>query len=262
MRNILLVLSYLGGNYHGSQVQKNALSVTEAVQDAMQTVLHKREDVKGCSRTDAGVHARRFYMNFHTQNEISLYSLKRGLNALLPDDIGVIECFEVPCGFHARYSSVGKRYRYLIWTGEGKDPFLKGRALEYCRPLDINLINGVCKNFLGYHDFAGFCNKKRSGQDTFRTIYRCEFSRRDNLVNFVAEGDGFLYNMVRIIVGTMLRVNEGKISPRDVLLALSGGGRSFNAYTAPPWGLYLDDVFYTRPQSWDSPRHGRGADLI
>ena len=121
MRNILMTLCYIGTAYHGSQVQANALSVTEVVQDAMETVLQRREDVKGCSRTDSGVHANRFCMNFHTENPIPLYALKRSLNALLPDDIGVLDCQEVPPDFHARYSCVGKRYQYLIWNADGKN---------------------------------------------------------------------------------------------------------------------------------------------
>ena len=137
MRNILMTLCYIGTAYHGSQVQSNALSVTEVVQDAMETVLHCREDVKGCSRTDAGVHANRFCMNFHTDHPIRLYALKRSLNALLPDDIGVLDCREVPVDFHARYSCVGKRYRYLIWNADGKNPFYRGRVLEYWQPLEL-----------------------------------------------------------------------------------------------------------------------------
>lgn len=250
MRNILMTLCYIGTAYHGSQVQANALSVTEVVQDAMETVLQRREDVKGCSRTDSGVHANRFCMNFHTENPIPLYALKRSLNALLPDDIGVLDCQEVPPDFHARYSCVGKRYQYLIWNADGKNPFYRGRTLEYWRPLDLEKLRPVCEMFLGTHDFRGFCSAKANLEDTVRTIHCCEVKRQGDLVVFTIEGDGFLYNMVRIIVGTLLRVNEGKIGLCQVRRALDERDRALAGVTAPACGLYLDEVFYQRPDSW------------
>lgn len=250
MRNILMTLSYLGTNYHGSQVQANALSVTQVVQDAMEQVLHVREDVKGCSRTDSGVHANGFCMNFHTENPLPLYQLKRGLNALLPPDIGVLDCKEVPNDFHARYSSVGKRYLYLIWNSDGKNPFYRDRALEYWKTLDLKLLSEICKMFVGTHDFKGFCSMKTDKKDTVRTIYRCEVKREGHLVTFLVEGDGFLYNMVRILVGTLLRASEGKITPQQVARALKEKDRALAGITAPAHGLYLDEVFYTRPAHW------------
>lgn len=257
MRNILLTLSYIGTAYHGSQVQKNALSVTEVVQNAMETVLHRREDVKGCSRTDSGVHANRYCMSFYTENPIELYALKRSLNALLPDDIGVLDVQEVPEDFHARYSCVGKRYVYKIHTGDGKDPFLKGRALDYWPPLDLAKLQKICDLFVGTHDFRGFCSKKTDIEDTTRTIYRCEVARQGDLVLFTVEGDGFLYNMVRILVGTLLRVSEGKLTEEQVKRALSEKDRSLAGITAPAHGLYLDEVFYTRPAYWNEKTNGK-----
>lgn len=250
MRNILMTLSYVGTAYHGSQVQANALSVTQVVQDAMEQILHCREDVKGCSRTDSGVHANGFCMNFHTQSQMPLYQLKRGLNAILPPDIGVLDCQEVPKDFHARYDSVGKRYTYLIWNSDGKNPFYADRALAYWKALDLDRLSDICQLFMGTHDFKGFCNAKTDKEDTVRTIYRCEVKRAGNLVTFLVEGDGFLYNMVRILVGTLLWVNEGKISREQVLRALKEKDRALSGATAPAHGLYLDEVFYTRPAHW------------
>ncbi|MDD3192702.1 MAG: tRNA pseudouridine(38-40) synthase TruA [Oscillospiraceae bacterium] len=250
MRNILMKLSYIGTAYHGSQVQANALSVTEVVQDAMETVLGRREDVKGCSRTDSGVHANCYCMNFRTESEISLYALKRRLNALLPEDIGVLECRQVPPDFHARYSCVGKRYRYLIWNADGKNPFYRGRALEYWQALKLEQLQPVCEMLCGTHDFRGFCSSKTDQENTVRTVYRCEVERQGDLVILTIEGDGFLYNMVRIIVGTLLRVNEGKLGMEQVRRALEERDRSLAGITAPACGLYLDEVFYTRPAGW------------
>ncbi len=260
MRNILLTLCYIGTAYHGSQVQANARSVTETVQDAMEIVLGRREDVKGCSRTDSGVHANRFCMNFYTQSDLPLYALKRSLNALLPEDIGVLDCREVPADFHARYSCVGKRYRYLIWNSDGKNPFYKGRALEYWRPMDLEKLRPVCEILCGTHDFRGFCSAKTDQTNTVRTLYRCEVRRQGDLVTCIVEGDGFLYNMVRILVGTLLWVNEGKLDIGQVARALKEQNRSLAGATVPACGLYLDEVFYTRPVGWDAICENRGEE--
>ena len=168
----------------------------------------------------------------------------------MPDDIGVLDCQEVPPDFHARYSCVGKRYQYLIWNADGKNPFYRGRALEYWRPLDLEKLRPVCEMFLGTHDFRGFCSAKANLEDTVRTIHCCEVKRQGDLVVFTIEGDGFLYNMVRIIVGTLLRVNEGKIGLCQVRRALDERDRALAGVTAPACGLYLDEVFYQRPDSW------------
>lgn len=250
MRNILLRLAFIGTAYHGWQVQQNAVSVMHVVQDALEKAVGKREDLTGCSRTDAGVHANGYCANFFTENTTELFKIKRGLNALLPQDIGVLSCEEVQENFHARYSAVGKRYVYILHNSDGKNPFWQGRALAYWPPVDLEKLQGVCALFLGQHDFKGFCSKKTDQQNTVRTIHRCEVSRQGDFVYFTVEGDGFLYNMVRMMVGALLRVNEGRIDKEQILAALTKQNPPFTAFTAPAHGLYLDKVFYEKPANW------------
>ncbi|MCI5801123.1 MAG: tRNA pseudouridine(38-40) synthase TruA [Oscillospiraceae bacterium] len=244
MRNILLTLSYLGTRYHGFQVQKNALSVAQVLQDAMETLLGRREDIKGCSRTDAGVHASFYCVSFRTESDLPLFRIQRGLNGLLPWDISVQECREVPEDFHARYSSRGKRYRYRIWNSPARSPFWEGRAYAYYPPLDLEKARAVCAAYEGRHDFSAFCSAGCDVANTVRTIYRCGVEREGSLVTFTVEGDGFLYNMVRIMVGTMFWVNEGKLSVQEIPELLQGAERRRAGRTAPAQGLYLDRVFY------------------
>lgn len=150
----------------------------------------------------------------------------------------------------ARYSCVGKRYRYLIWNADGKNPFYRGRVLEYWQPLELEKC-GRCANCCAAHMiFGAFAVPKRIWRIQCAPFIRCEVERQGSLVVFTIEGDGFLYNMVRIIVGTLLRVNEGKISLDQVRRALEERNRSLAGITAPACGLYLDEVFYMRPDRW------------
>lgn len=244
MRNVLLTLSYLGTRYHGFQVQKNALTVAETLQDAMETLLGRREDIKGCSRTDAGVHAAFYCVSFKTESDIPLFRIQRGLNGLLPKDISVTGCREVPEGFHARYSCLGKRYLYRIWNSAARSPFWEGRAYSYYPPLDLAAAEKVCRAYEGAHDFSAFCSAGGDMADTVRTVYRCRIKREGELVTFMVEGDGFLYHMVRIMVGTIFWVNEGRLSAEDIPQVLKAGERARAGRTAPAQGLYLDRVFY------------------
>ena len=243
-RNLLLTIRYQGTNYHGFQVQKNAVTVAQTLQDAMQAVLGVRDDIKGCSRTDSGVHANEFCVSFHTQSRIPCESLVRALNVKLPFDIAVTACREVPLDFHARYSCRGKRYVYQIHNSPVKDPFNWKRVYEYRYPLDEALCNRVCRDFLGTHDFSAFCAANSSVEDHVRTITACGMTRQGERVTFFVEGDGFLYNMVRIMVGTVLEIAAGSMEQDAIPRILAGKDRSAAGATAPAWGLYLDKVFY------------------
>ncbi|HNW03766.1 MAG TPA: tRNA pseudouridine(38-40) synthase TruA [Oscillospiraceae bacterium] len=244
MRNLLLTISYKGTNYHGFQVQKNAVTVCEVLQNAMETLLGERPDVKGCSRTDAGVHANKYCVSFRTENPARCMRIARGLDALLPDDIAVCSCREVSEEFHARYSCKGKRYIYKIWDAPYMSPFLRGLALHHPKPVDEYLLDAVCTDFVGKHDFSAFAGAKNEQEDSVREIYDCSVSREGNLVTFSVTGDGFLYNMVRIMAGTLLAVNDGKIAPDALPGILASKDRGRAGKTARAEGLYLDDVFY------------------
>ena len=245
LRNIALKISYVGTNYHGWQIQKNALTVQEVFQNALYSVLKKTTDIKGCSRTDTGVHANMYVVNFYTDSLMSCENFIFALNRHLPDDICVYDCQEKDASFHARYSCVAKEYVYKIWNHKFKNPFLSGRALHYWYPLDVDLMNEAAQKFVGKHDFTAFATlDARKKENMERTIEYFRIDKTDSFINFTVKADGFLYNMVRIMVGTLLRVSQGKIKPGDIPSIISSKKRSLAGPTAPPQGLYLNRIFY------------------
>ena len=245
MRHLLLTLQYCGTRYHGFQVQKNARSVAETVQDAVERVFEGRLDIKGCSRTDAGVHANRFALTLRTSRTIPCDAVVRAMNVSLPPDIAVLACREVASDFHPRYSCLGKRYLYRIWNAPHKNAFLEGLALHYPYPLDEARMDTLARVFEGTHDFRGFCSAGGSVTDTVRSISHARVWREQETVLFSVTGDGFLYNMVRILVGTLLLFEREERSPEELAELLASGDRSRAGATAPPQGLFLDAVFYS-----------------
>ncbi|MBR1779333.1 MAG: tRNA pseudouridine(38-40) synthase TruA, partial [Clostridia bacterium] len=208
LRNLLLTLSYNGKNYHGWQIQKNATSVQAVFQNALFKVFDEDIDIKGCSRTDAGVHANVYCVSFKTEKNISVEKVPLALNKFLPNDICVTSCQVVEKDFHARYSCIGKEYQYKIWNAPIRNPFLDGLAFHYWYHLDIKELNAACEQFLGTHDFSAFCTKDtREAKNLVRTIRNFNVQKDGPLVTFTIEADGFLYNMVRIIIGTLLHVS-------------------------------------------------------
>ncbi len=245
MGNLLIRLTYDGSNYHGWQIQENALTVQEVFQQALQKVTGLTEDLKACSRTDTGVHARDFCVSVQTQSRIPPQRLAAALNHYLPEDIAVKSCQEAPGDFHARYSCKGKEYCYEIWNHPVREPFLRGRALHYWYPIDEKLLDAAAKGYIGRHDFTSFCTlDKREKGDLTRTVTQAKVERQGDLVLFTVAADGFLYNMVRIMTGTLLRVQQGKLGPEDIPQILAAKDRKAAGPTAPAWGLYLNRVFY------------------
>lgn len=245
MNNYLLKISYDGSRYHGWQIQENAVTVQEVFQKALHSVTGFSEDIKACSRTDTGVHAREFCVSVKTESSIPPERLLAALNHYLPADMAVNECKAVPLDFHARYSCKGKEYTYEIWNHPIRNPFLDGRALHYWYPMDVDLLNRAAGAYLGRHDFTSFCTlDSRERGDLTRTVTESKVERRGNLVVFTVAADGFLYNMVRIMVGTLLRVQQGKFAPEDLPGILAAKDRRAAGPTAPACGLYLNRVFY------------------
>lgn len=245
MRNLLLKLGYDGRRYHGWQVQENALAVQEVFQDALEKILGQRPAIKGCSRTDSGVHAYAYYVSLKIEHEIPCQRLVGALNHFLPKDMAVFSCREVPLDFHARYSCIGKEYVYKIWNHPVRDPFMDGYALHYWYPLEEAVLNEAAQGYLGAHDFTSFCTlDQRDPGDLVRTVTKSTVERHGDLVTFTVAADGFLYNMVRIMTGTLLRVAQGKLTPADIPRILAAKDRKAAGPTAPPWGLYLNRVFY------------------
>lgn len=244
MRNLLLRLMYDGTNYHGWQVQPNGVTVQEKLQDALEQILGVREKVTGCSRTDAGVHARDFCCNIRTESTVDCYRLMGSLNAVLDDDICVKSCTQVADDFHARYDCLGKRYVYRVWNASYKNPFLTNYSYHYKNKLDADLLNAQAQAYVGTHDFSGFCSSGSSVEDTVRTVKMFSVERNGDEVLFTVEADGFLYNMVRIMVGTLIEISENRIEIDTLNDIIDSRDRFRAGRTAPAQGLYLDKVYY------------------
>lgn len=244
MRHLLLTIRYRGTRYHGYQVQQNAVTVAQTVQDAVERIFGERLPIKGCSRTDAGVHANCFALTLRTASVMACDAVVRAMNVHLPSDIAVTGCREVPEAFHPRYDCKGKRYLYRIYNGTVRDPFSADLALFWKYPLDERRMDAAAQSFIGTHDFAAFCSSGSGVQDTVRTVTDASVTRHGDFVIYSVTGNGFLYNMVRIMVGTLLEAARGVYTPADVLHMLEGRDRSAAGPTAPPHGLYLDTVFY------------------
>lgn len=240
----LLTIKYDGTAYCGWQVQPNGLTVQETLQNALFEILGERPGVSGCSRTDSGVHANMFCLHFDSDNSISCEQLVRALNSKLPSDIAALSCQIVSDDFHARYSSKGKNYLYYINNSPIDDPFNYKYRLRVNKPIDCELVDKACKCFLGTHDFKGFCSAHSSVEDTVRTVTECSCKRNGSDVVISISANGFLYNMVRIIVGTLLEVNNGKIQLEDLPSIIDSGNRDFAGPTVKPHGLFLNKVYY------------------
>lgn len=244
MKKMLLKISYDGTAYHGWQVQPNGITVQEELQNALEKLIGERPDVTGCSRTDAGVHAKEFYCHFCCDDKYPSVTFVKGLNSVLPNDIMALDCKEVEDDFHARYNAKGKRYIYKIFTGEN-NPFITRYTWHIERKIDVDLINEFCSLIVGTHDFSAFSSSGRTVEDTVRTVseFYCKKIDENNIV-FSVTANGFLYNMVRILVGTAIGVSDGKISLEDIKMMLKNGDRSLGGVTAPANALFLDKVFY------------------
>ncbi|MCM1115597.1 MAG: tRNA pseudouridine(38-40) synthase TruA [Clostridium sp.] len=244
MRKLLITIKYDGTNYHGWQVQKNALSVQEVFQNAVEKVFLSRLDVRGCSRTDSGVHANMYCLTLDTDMDISDYGVIMALNSHLPKDIAVIDCNVVNADFHPRYSCKSKEYVYKLYNGRIRNPFAANYALHYNRNIDADYLNQEAQAFVGTYDYAGFCSANSDVEDTVRTVTAFKVWREGDYVFFKVEADGFLYNMVRIMVGTLLFVSEGKIKSGELREVILSKDRKRAGKTAAPQGLYLNKVNY------------------
>lgn len=247
MRNLKVFIAYNGAAYHGFQRQDNAVSVQEAVEKAIGKLLKTEPPViYGCSRTDAGVHARRFCFNFRTESKIPCDGFVKGMNTVLPPDIAVISCEDADEDFHARFCTKSKEYVYLINNKPNRDVFLQKLAYHYPYPLDIPKMRSAAALFVGEHDFGAFCRAegKARVKSTVRTIYEVSVEENGGIVEIRIRGNGFLYNMVRILAGTLIYISEGKRTEGDILSALNTRNRDFGGVTLPPEGLYLNEVYY------------------
>ncbi|WMJ84872.1 tRNA pseudouridine(38-40) synthase TruA [Oscillospiraceae bacterium LTW-04] len=244
MRNLLVTLRFDGRTFCGWQVQKNAPTIMQTFQDALEAVLKHRPDVKGCSRTDSGVSAAMYCVSFFTDNRIPCERLVPALNVKLPPTIAATACCEVPQDFHARYSCKGKRYCYRILNRSVRDPFYEGLALHLPYRLDVDFLHAQAQQFIGTFDFAAFQNSGSSIVDTVRTIFDCSVTRCGDLIEFSVAGNGFLYNMVRIMTGTLLDIAQGNLETDSIPDIIASRDRRWAGMTAPARGLMLMEVYY------------------
>ena len=244
MKNILMDISFIGTAYHGFQVQENAVTVCEKIQDALECVFGERPPVKGCSRTDSGVHALHYSLSFFMPGDMPPEKAVKALNAHLPWDIRVNSASEVPSDFHARYSCRGKRYIYRILNSGVDSPFESGRAYRVAPLLDIDAMRLAAGEICGKKDFCCFMSAGSNIKDTVRNIYSLEIEKENDIILIKISADGYLYNMVRIIVGTLIMAGRHKLLPEDIKNIIESRDRSLAGPTVPPYGLYLDRAFY------------------
>lgn len=245
MRNLKVIAAYRGTNYHGFQIQSNAVTVQEILEQKVSKVLNEPVTITGCSRTDTGVHANCFCFNVKTESNIRNIGFCRGVNGELPDDISILSCEDVPLDFHARFDCKGKEYLYKMHCSESKDPFGADLSFHYRRKFDIEKARYAAKYFVGTHDFASFCADSTTVSTTVRTIYSFEIENSGDSVIMLVKGNGFLYNMIRILVGTLLDINEGRLCADDIPEILAAKDRLRAGRTAVAHGLYLNRVFYS-----------------
>ncbi|NLZ38984.1 MAG: tRNA pseudouridine(38-40) synthase TruA [Firmicutes bacterium] len=243
MKNIKLILSYDGTNYCGFQRQKNGITIQEKLEQAIQTVFGKAIRLTAAGRTDAGVHALGQVVNFRVATSIPIDRIPYALNANLPKDIIVRSAEIVPADFHARYSAKSKVYRYTIDNAEYPRVFTRHYSFHIGYPLNLALMQEAAEALLGKHDFKSFMASGSSVQTTERHLMRLDVEERQQYIEITAEANGFLYNMVRIIVGTLIEVGRGK-RPPDLTPVLKARNRAAAGWTAPPHGLVMLEVKY------------------
>lgn len=244
MRNIKLIIEYDGTAYHGWQSQSNAITVQDIVTKAVNGLTGEKCSLTGSSRTDTGVHAFGQVCNFYTNSGIPSEKFAFALNTILPDDIVIKHSQEVPEDFHARFSARGKTYRYLIYNSTFPSALLRNRAYHVFYHLDIESMQKAASYIVGTNDFAAFCASGGSTKTTVRTITGATVNKCEETVEFLVTGDGFLYNMVRILAGTLIDIGIGKIKPDDISGIIKGRDRRRAGRTASAHGLYLVEVYY------------------
>jgi tRNA pseudouridine38-40 synthase len=245
MQRLKCTMAYDGTDFSGYQIQPDNRTVQEEVEKALKK-LHKGKDVKifASGRTDAGVHAKGQVFHFDTHLDISVEKWPVALNSILASDVSILDVEKVEQGFHARFDVTGKEYRYFINPSPKRDPFNRNYSASFPFPVDIVAIRQAMNFLIGTHDFTSFCSAKTEVEDKIRTIFELELIEENGLLVFRFVGSGFLYNMVRIITGTLLEVGIGKRMPSSVSEIIGKRDRVYAGKTAPAQGLYLWKVNY------------------
>ncbi len=245
MHRYKCIISYDGSDFSGYQIQPNKRTVQLVLENVL-TKIHKGNVVKvaASGRTDAGVHAKGQVIHFDSPLQIPVNRWEAALNSLLPEDLAVQSVEKVHDSFHARFDAVGKEYRYVLRLSTKRDPFQRKYVYQYPYKLNVDAMREAVPYILGTHDFTSFCSAKTEVEDKIRTIESIEITVDQDMLILHFVGNGFLYNMVRIIVGTLLEVGSGDRKPSDLSQVLEARERKFAGKTAPAHGLYLWKVFY------------------
>lgn len=244
MHNIKLIIEYDGTGYHGWQSQSNAIAIQDIIEKAISKLTGEHSRLTASGRTDAGVHALGQVANFFTQSSIPPERFSYALNSILPDDIVIKKSEEVPHSFNSRYSAKGKKYRYLIYNSEYPSALLRNRAFHVPQRLDFELMEKASSYFTGTHDFSAFKASGSSTASSVRTVAETSLAKKGEIIEFEITGTGFLYNMIRIIAGTLIDVGMGRISVEDIPGIIESCDRRKAGKTAPAHGLYLVEVHY------------------
>lgn len=244
MKRIKLTAAYDGTNYHGSQIQNHGETVEGVLKRALSKLLQEEINLIGASRTDAGVHAEGNVYVFDTESRIPPEKFVFALNAGLPEDIRIQDSCEVPLTFHPRHQDTIKTYEYRILNRSLPLPGYRLYTHFVYETLDVEKMKEACPYFMGEHDFASFCAAGSQTESTVRTIYDLHVSKSGEIVTISVTGNGFLYNMVRIIAGTLIHVGNGKVQPSDVEKIIDGKDRKLAGPTAPAKGLTLKEIRY------------------
>lgn len=242
-----MIIAYDGTNYGGWQIQPNAVSIQSLIEQALCTILRQQIPIFGSGRTDAGVHALSQVAHFCSELSIDIGKTFASLNGLLPPDIRILSLEQVPNDFHARFSAVAKTYHYRLHLNAIPDPFKRRYAYHVPHAVDIDLLKSAAAHFIGTHDFTSFANEPGRGSaahDAVRTLSRLDVIEEPGGIRLELQGDGFLYKMVRNIVGTLLDVCAEKIAQDQIPAILAAKDRRLAGRSAPPHGLYLVEVIY------------------
>ena len=236
-------ISYDGTHYHGWQRQENAVSVQQVVEEALSLILRAEITITGSGRTDSGVHCGQQYFHLDSENELDQDLLYK-LNSLLPPDISVNEVFVVEPGAHARFAARSRSYEYRITRR--KDPFLKGYAYHFYKPLDVALMNEAAQTLVGKHDFEALSKVKTDVDNFYCEVFEAQWTLEGDLLVFKVTANRFLRGMVRAMVGTLLDVGQGKLSVEQFRHVINSKDRRQAGSSAPAHGLFLTSVRYPR----------------
>lgn len=241
MRNIAMIITYDGTAYHGFQRQKNNITIQEVIEDAIFKITGENVNVNGCGRTDAKVHAEEYLLSFKSETSIPAEKIPPALNSMLPCDISVKKAWDASENFHGRFSVKKKTYVYRINNGE-YSPFLKDYTWHIKYPLDVEKMQKGAEKLTGTHDFNCFMASGGQVESTVRTMFSASVEKKGDIIEISLCADGFLYNMVRIITGTLVYVGSGKLDVDDITEIITSKDRTKAGITAPPQGLFMKNT--------------------